>query len=313
MRATIDAVARAYMDLSLGRTQSPLRARLHSNEVGGVSLIMPALLESSGAAAVKIVSVFPQNPASDLPTIHAAVLVIDSQTGEIRALLEGGSLTAIRTGAGSGAATRALAREEASTVAILGAGVQARTQLEAMCTVRAIKKGWIFDRTTGSARSLIDEMAGQGSVPADLSVADSAEAAVANADVVCTATTSSTPVFPGIALRPGSHVNAVGSFMPEMEEVDLDVLKRARIFVDSREAALDEAGDLLGPIRRGELSPDAILAEIGEVLAGKTEGRTDGEQITYFKSVGVAVQDAAAAALALANAESAGLGQLLHL
>ncbi len=156
-------------------------------------------------------------------------------------------------------------------------------------------------------------MAGQGPIPEQVTVAASAAAAVEGADIICTATTSSQPVFPGAALKKGAHVNAVGSFTPEMEEVDLETLKRALIFVDSREAAMEEAGDLIGPIRRGDLSEGDIRGEIGEVLSGRIQGRTDSNQITYFKSVGVAVQDAAAAGQALLNAEQEGLGQVLEL
>lgn len=313
MPAAIEAMKLAYGRLSADQAQVPLRSRLESPEVGGVALVMPARLDGSGEMAVKLVSVFPQNPEQNLPTIHALVVVLDAHTGRPLALLEGAELTALRTGAGSGAATDTLARPDASSAAIFGSGAQARTQLEAVCAVRKIKTAFVYSPTEEHARAFAAEMAGKGSIPEPIHVADSPEQAVREAEIICTATTSHTPVFPGELLRAGAHVNAVGSFTPEMEEVDLTTLQRARVFVDSQAAALEEAGDLLGPIRRGEYKQQDIAGEIGEVMNGDLPGRTAPEQITYFKSVGVAVQDAAAAARALTGAQREGLGQLVEL
>lgn len=313
MAEAIEAMKAAFRQLSRGQAEVPLRSRLPVPAVEGVSLVMPAFLKDSREMAVKVVSVFPQNPALNLPTIHAAVLALDPETGQPTALIEGGALTALRTGAGSGAATQALARPDARSVAIIGSGVQARTQLEAVCTAREIERVRVFSLDTEEAQDFAHEMAGQSPIPAEVMVAPSPEAAVAEADIICTATTSSQPVFPGSALKPGAHINAIGSFTPEMEEVDLETLQRSWIVVDSLEAALEEAGDLLGPLRRGELKEEDIHGEIGQVLAGDIAGRSDPEQITYYKSVGVAVQDAAAAAWALRGAERQQLGQELEL
>lgn len=313
MADAIEAMKDAYLQLSNDQATVPLRGRLPVDPVKGVTLIMPALLTKSQEMAIKIVSVFPENAAKQLPTIHALVVALNPDSGRPTALLEGASLTAIRTGAGSGAATDLLARSEAASVAILGSSVQARTQLEAVCTVRSIERVWVYSPNEGHAQAFAEEMAGAGPIPNQVTVADSAEEAVANADIICAATTSSTPVFPGSALPSGAHINGVGSFRPDMEEVDLETLKRSAVFVDSREAALQEAGDLIGPIRRGEYHERQIRAEIGEVVSGSADGRTDDEQITFFKSVGVAVQDAVAAARAVARAESLGLGQVIEL
>lgn len=313
MAEAVEAMKDAYRQLSAGEAQVPLRGRLDAPEVDGIALFMPALLERSGEMAVKIVSVFPHNPVLDLPTIHALVVALDVRTGRPVALLEGASLTALRTGAGSGAATDALALPEAKSVTIFGSGVQARSQLEAVCTVRAIERAFVYSPTEEHARAFAQEMAGQGPIPDEVIVADSPEMAAREAHIICTATTSHTPVFPAAALQAGTHINAVGSFTPDMEEVDLDTLQRARVFVDSLEAALEEAGDLLGPIGRGEYSQEDIAGEIGEVLSGDLAGRTAEDQITYFKSVGVAVQDAVAAARALAGAETKDLGRVLEL
>ncbi len=312
MELAIDAMADAYSQLSADQAVVPLRGQLPVEEVGGVSLLMPALLPKSQEMAVKIVSVFPENRARQLPTIHALVLAIDPTTGQPTALIEGSSLTAIRTGAGSGLATRLLARPEAKSVGIFGSGVQARTQLEAVCTARAIERASVFSPNRDHAEVFAEQMAGQGLIPAHIDVADR-PADLMTADILCTATSSSTPVFDGSLLQPGTHINAVGSFTPEMEEVDLTTIERSTVYVDSREAVLEEAGELIGPIERGELKEEVIFAEIGEVVLGKAPRRTSDDQITFFKSVGVAVQDAVAAGRALAAAEAEDLGNLVEL
>ena len=305
-----DAIAsqkRAYAELSTGTAVMPLRTRLPVDDEA-VTLIMPAYLPETAALGVKLVSVFPRNPARGLPFVYAAVLVIDPDTGQPVALLEGGALTAIRTGAGAGAATDLLARPDAASVAIIGSGVQARTQLEAVCTVRQIRQVRVYSPNRAHAAAFAADMAGQDPIPAAVEVAGDAATAVAGADIVCAATTSFTPVFPGAALKPGAHVNGVGSYLPTMQEVDLTTVQRALVVVDSREAALAEAGDLIIPLQDGAISAGHIHAEIGEIVAGRKPGRRSATQITFFKSVGVAVQDAAAAAVALRNAEQLGLG-----
>jgi len=312
MAEAIGGMKYAFAQLSTGRADVPLRTQI---DVGGngVTLVMPAYLADSNDLAVKIVSVFPHNSQIGLPTIHALVLAVDTETGRPLALLEGGSLTAIRTGAVSGAATDLLAREDADTVAIFGSGVQARTQLEAVCTVRQIKEVRLFSLATRQAEQFAVEMAGRGPIPSSITIAADAGAAVRGADIICTATTSKTPVFDGALLKPGAHVNGIGSFMPEMQEIDLTTVQRALVVVDSRMAALAEAGDLIIPLQNGDISHDHITAELGEIVSGIHHGRTDADEITFFKSVGVAVQDAAAASIALANANARGLGTLIEL
>ncbi len=241
--------------------------------------------------------------------IHAAVVVIDAKTGEMLAMLEGGSLTAIRTGAGSGAATDFLARRDSHQVAIFGAGVQARTQLEAVCTVRKIEEAWVYDPNRKNVDQFIQEMTGKDPIPAHLHAADTPAQAASNADIICTATTSTTPVFPSDVVRPGTHINGVGSFTPAMQEIPANTVLKATVVVDSREAALAEAGDLIQLLANDLITEAHIQAEIGEVIAGTRLGRTSQDQITFYKSVGVAVQDAAAAQLALSNARTRGLGQ----
>jgi ornithine cyclodeaminase len=311
MAEAIAGMNDAFAQLSSGQATVPLRTQLPVPDRAGVALFMPAYLARSGDLAVKVVSVFPHNPEQGEPTIHAAVLVLDASNGRPRALLEGASLTAIRTGAASGAATDLLARPDARVAAILGSGVQARTQLEAICTVRPIGEVRLYSLDKAGAETFIREMAGRGPIPADIRLCAGPAEAVQGADIICTATTSSTPVFDGRDLSPGTHINAVGAYTPAMQEVDAATIRRAVVVVDSRAAAMAEAGDLIAPLEAGEITADHIVAELGEIVAGQKRGRTAPEQITYFKSVGIAVQDAVAARIALANAERQGLGQVV--
>jgi ornithine cyclodeaminase len=306
----VAAMKSAFAALSAGHAEMPLRGRLEVRPHDGITLTMPAFLAGPmQALAVKVVSVFPGNATLGLPVVQGVVLVLEPNTGRPVALLEGSTLTAVRTGAASGAATDLLSRPDSSVVAIIGAGVQARTQLEAVCAVRRIDAARIYSRTRRRAEALAAELAGQGDFPRDLRAADSPAEALADADIVCTATSSARPVLADADLKPGAHVNAVGAYRPEMQEVPAETVRRALVVVDAREAALAEAGDLLVPIRAGLFTTAHIYAELGEIVLGQKPGRTDGRQVTLFKSVGLAVQDAAAAALACANARALGLGR----
>jgi alanine dehydrogenase len=310
MKAMIAATKNAYAALSAGNAVVPQRIHLSISHHEGMSLFMPAYLQHNDeeALAVKTVSVFPNNAGRDLPIIHGAVLVLEADTGRPAALLEGGSLTAIRTGAASGAGTDILARPDARVAAVFGAGVQGRTQLEAVCTVREIEKVLVYDPQPDTLHTFIDEMAGCGPVPADIQPAESPKEAVSNADVICCATSSNQPVFDDQDLKKGVHINGVGSYTPQMQEIAPLTVQRAALFVDFRSAALKEAGDIIQPIQAGFFDEGHIQAELGEVISGVKPGRVNADQITFFKSVGVAVQDAVAARLALENARHMGLG-----
>ena len=311
MRDTIEAMKSAYASLSDGRAEVPLRTRLPIPPHEGLVLFMPAYVqaEADEALAVKIVSLFPGNPGRGLAFIQAAVLVLEADTGRALALLEGSSLTAIRTGAGSGAAIDLLARPDSRTMMVFGAGAQARTQVEAACTVRPIERVWVYDSNMELARKFAAEMAGRGPIPVDVKVANDSSAPLQHADIVCTATTSSTPVFADYNLKTGAHVSAIGSYTPEMQEVPAETVVRARVVADSISATLAETGDLVKPIQAGLITEKHIYAELGEIVLGQKAGRQSETEITYFKSVGVAVQDAMAAQVALKNAKEMGLGQ----
>lgn len=306
MKDAIAAMGEAFAQLSTGRADVPLRHQLRTR--GGITLLMPAYLRDTADLGLKVVSVNEGNAARGLPVVNAVVLVLDPDTGLPLALMDGTWLTALRTGAASGLATRLLAREDATIVALFGAGVQARTQLEAVRAVRPIREVRIVSRTAAAARRLAAEL--DGVTPR---VMDDAAEAVRGAHIVITATTSTAPVFPGAALEPGTHVNAIGAYTPEMRELDDDAVRSAVLIVDSREAALSEPGDIVIPIRSGAITPSHIRAELGEVAAGTRPGRTSADEITVFKSVGSAVQDVVVARLVLRAAESRGLGTLVEL
>ncbi|MEQ9398288.1 MAG: hypothetical protein RJQ04_03880 [Longimicrobiales bacterium] len=306
MPAAIEAMREAFVALSAGRAVAPVRLALESDR--GTHLFMPGHLRERGSLGAKIVSVNPDNPDRGLPVIHAVVLLVDPPTGRARALMDGTWITALRTGAVGGLAADLLARPEARVLTVFGAGVQARTQVAAVRCVRTIEEVRIVARTRASAERLAEEIQ-----DVEVRVMADRRAALEGADIVVTATDSATPVFDGRDIAPGTHVTGVGSFTPAMREVDTVLVGRARVFVDQRDAALEEAGDLAGPIADGDLTADVIVGEIGAVAAGTLPGRTSPDDITFFKSVGNAVQDVAVAARVLDVAERDGLGAVFSL
>ena len=313
MPAAIEAMRHAFKCLADGHALVPPRIHMNIKRHDGVSLIMPAYLDDglTEAMALKVVSLFPGNAARNLPRIQAAVLVFESHTGRCLAMLEGAALTAIRTAAACGLATEYLARPDARTVAIFGAGVQARTQLQAVCCVRKIKTAYIYDPVPGKAEAMIAELADRRDVCGDLRPAADATEAIAHADIICTASTATRPVFENDDLRRGVHINAIGSYQPHVREIPDETIVRARVFVDSRQACLEETGDLIQPIQAGLIDESHIQAELGELVLGTKRGRTGRRQITLFKSVGVAAQDAAAGRAAYVAAMHQDLGAVV--
>ncbi len=303
MKNAIAAVRSAFAQFSAQQANVPLRSRFHTDK--GVTLIMPAHLKQTGEFVLKVVSVYGGNPEKGLPTVAATVLVLDPETGMPLAFMDGDSLTALRTGAAGGLAADLLARKDARRAVLFGAGVQARTQLLAALEVRPLEEVAIIDPVPAAAERLAAEVATWKQVPVVKLGADSSEA-VAAADLIMAATTATIPLFDGNLLKPGTHVTGVGSFTPDMQEIDAVTVNRARVVVDSREACLAEAGDI---IKAGA----SIDAEIGEIVNGTWPGRQNEEEITFFKSVGVAAQDAAASAAVLAGAETHNLGQIIDL
>lgn len=292
MREAIEVVRQAFMELSNGTANVPPRIHLSIEKENATTLIMPAYLSQTQVLACKIVSVFPNNATKNQPVIFGLVTLFSAETGEPLAVIEGGSLTALRTGAASGLATDLLARQDAKTLAIFGAGAQSKTQIEGVCAVRNIEKIYVFSRRIEQTEQLINDL--QTKVNSEFIVANSPKQAVQNADIICTATTSETPVFDGNDLQDGTHINGIGSFKPQMQEVDFVTLNRClKIVIDSRENCLKEAGDLVQAIESNIISESDIYAEIGEIASGLRVSRESNDEITFFKSVGNAAQDAA--------------------
>lgn len=306
MAQAVETVKSAFAQLSAGRATVPVRTPVEVPQHNGVTLFMPAYLADDDHMAIKIVSVFNDNPARGLPLIHALVIVVDAATGQPQAAMDGTYLTALRTGAASGAATDLLARPDARSAAIFGAGAQGRTQLEAVHAVRSLERAWVYDLDAEAAAAYAREMAERLAVPVD--VAASAAQALEHADVICTATTATTPVFHDADLQAGTHVNAVGAYTPQMQELPAATVQRAKLVIDHLESSLEEAGDLIIPMNQGLFGQEHIYAELGEIAAGDKPGRTSDDEITLFKSVGVAVQDVATAAQVLEAAQRLGLG-----
>lgn len=305
MRDAIEAVRGGFLSLASGRARVPLR--MHLETPSGVALWMPAVVDAEGLG-VKAVAVFPANPARGLPTIHAAFLLQDADTGRPVGLVEGASLTALRTGAATGLATDLLARPDAGIVALLGCGAQARRQLEAVCAVRPVTQVRVYSPTSERREAFAAWAREQPWIRgASVFAAPSASAAVRGAEVVVTATPSRAPVFAAEDLSPGAHVNAIGAFTAQMREVPADVVRSARVVVDSLEAARAEAGDLIQAEREGAFHWDRAV-ELGRLLTDPSLGRRTPEEVTLFKSVGLAVQDVAVAALALRRAREQGVG-----
>lgn len=312
MRDAIDAMRKAFSLLAEGEVDMPQRAAIEIPKHDAVTLVMPAYVHVGNRLGAKLISVFPNNRGLDLPTIHAVVILLNAATGQPAALLEGTALTAIRTGAVGGLATDLLARRDASTLAILGSGAQARTQLEAVCCVRNIERVFVYSRTRAHAEQFAADMAGRDGAPASIEVSASAQEACLAADVVCAATRSATPVLRAADVRPGTHINAIGSYTPAMREIDADLVRGSTVFVDQRQAALAEAGEVIDCVKDGSLT-ESDLTELGEVVNGARPGRKTAEQITLFKSVGLAVQDVTAAQQALTAAMQKKLGAVVNL
>ncbi|MCW4036640.1 MAG: ornithine cyclodeaminase family protein [Candidatus Bathyarchaeota archaeon] len=297
MGEAIEAVEKAFGEYAKGSVRMPPRSTIMLEKHGGSVSLMPSYLEEANALATKIISIYPGNPEKGLPTTAAWIVVNDPETGMIEALLDGTYLTAVRTGAVTGVAARYLAPEGSRVAAIMGCGVQGRTQAWAvaeMCELETIR---VFDVSEESMRRFAEEMGPKLGV--EVVPSKSGEEAVRDADVVVTATTSREPVLRREWLGEKVHVSAIGSFYPDYRELDTETVKEAKVVVDSLEAIMEEAGDILIPIEEGAITEEHIYAELGELVLGRKMGRTDEDRLTVFKSVGLAIQDSSVASLVL--------------
>ncbi len=310
MGRCVEAMAGAFSALSSGEASMPLRTGLEMEADNATALFMPVYLPAISKVGVKTVTMARNNPAKGFPLIHAMMMVFDSSTGMPLAVMDGEVITAMRTGAVSGLATSLLARKDASSAAVIGTGAQGETQLEAVCEVRDIKKAYVFDLQQARANDFALKMAAKLNI--EVVTAESA-ATLQKAHVICTSTSSNTPVFDNSNISNGTHINGVGSYKPEMAEIPAQTIARAKVVVDQMQGCLAEAGDLIQPIQQGIITEDHIHGELGDLVTGKISSRKNDDEITVFKSVGVAVQDLITADLVLRIAQEKGLGTTLTL
>ena len=307
MNDLIDVMQQALVQFSGGEVRQPLRTVLEVGAQKAFFGVMPAYIPSPAALGTKLVSVFGSNADAGLPTHLATILLHDPQTGQLLALVDGRFITEARTAAVSAVSTRLLARDSASVLAIIGSGVQARSHLEAIGHVRALRSVRVWSPNARRRERFAAEMQPHTSAP--ISPAGSAEAALDGADIIVLATASREPVVRSASIPDGAHICAVGACRPDQREMDTDLVRRSRLFVDSRTGALAEAGDIVIPIREGAFDASHIAGELGELAAGRVAGRQSSGEVTVFKSLGMAVEDVAAAHLAFTRASAKGMGK----
>jgi ornithine cyclodeaminase len=307
MQTCIEVMTQALIALARGHVHLPLRMVMQPPEAVGVMALMPAYVAGESAAlGVKIINIFNGNPAKGKDSHQGTVMLFDAGTGEPLAVMNASTVTAIRTAAVSGVATRLLAREDASDLAIIGSGVQARSHLAAMTCVRSIRRVRVASRNFEHAQKFAAEL--QPQYAFSIEPKKTIEAAVRGADLIVTATSSSEPIIQRDWIAPGAHLNVVGASQPTAREVDTATMAASSLFVDRRESTLNESGDYLLAAREGAIGPEHIRAEIGEVLIGTKAGRTRPDEITLFKSLGLAVEDVASAAYVYRQAQVTQVG-----
>lgn len=310
MQKAIDAMEVAFASLSSGESRVPLRyvSKLPSN--GMLMLFKPAYVEKERRASIKILTQRESGTLQDIPTIQGLVLLLDTESGEILSMLDGTYITALRTGAASGLATRHFAPKDAQVMALFGCGAQGRSQLEAVLCERDIQRLFVFEKDKDTAEDFIREM--KKTFHVDMQYTEN-NSALGEVDIICTATNSCRALFSREDVKEGVHINAIGSFQPAMQELDPLLLQDARIFVDNAESCLKESGDLIKPISAGLFSENHIAGEIGEFLMNRIDGRGSDKEITVFKSVGVAIQDLVVASDIYNIALQEGIGEDIKL
>jgi ornithine cyclodeaminase/alanine dehydrogenase-like protein (mu-crystallin family) len=307
MGECITLMREALVSLAEGRAHQPLRTIVRPPDAAGMMGLMPSYISDARPAfGLKAICIFPGNPARGMDSHQGAVLLFSAETGELQAVVNASAVTAVRTAAVSGVATDALAREDACDLAVIGAGVQARSHVEAMSHVRPVRRCRVASRSVESARRLADELNGSYAFPVE--AAESIEDALRGADLVVTATNSAEAVVRREWVAGGAHINAVGSCTPNSRELDAETVAASSMFVDSVESTVNESGDYLRALREGAVEPGHIRAELGEVLKGTKPGRTSADEITLFKSLGLAVEDLAAARHLYDKARETGAG-----
>jgi alanine dehydrogenase len=311
MEGCMDVVAEALTSLARGDALMPLRTIVWLPDGSGGLAAMPSALPSAGALGIKVITVFPGNVGTELDSHQGAVLLFEGEHGRLLAIIDATEITAVRTAAVSGVATRLLARPDAVDLAILGSGTQARSHLEAMLSIRPIERVRVWSRTPERSEAFGRHASARYDVRVD--VVSTAREAVEDADLICTTTASPQPILSGAWLAPGAHVNAIGAVGPTNRELDTHAIERSRLYVDRRESASNEAGEFVQALAEGAIGQDHIVGEIGEVLAGMAPARQSREEITVFRGVGLAIEDLAAARLIYRRAVDEGAGVRVEL
>ncbi|MBI4339802.1 MAG: ornithine cyclodeaminase family protein [Chloroflexi bacterium] len=309
MKQAIAIMEQAFAELANGSVEMPQRTAMPDPQRAGLALFMPAHLKGMGALGIKNVTVYRNNPANHgLPTTLATITLLDPGTGAALAIMDGGYITAMRTGATCGVATRYMARQEASVAGVLGMGVQARTQLSGICAVRPIRRAVCFSVDAPPAQTaFVEQMSRELGIPVE--VARSVQEVVEQADVLALATSAQQPIMSGRWLRPGTHINSVGSHTPDAREMDTECVTRAsKVVCDLTSACMAEAGDFLIPIREGAFARERIHGDLGEMVTGRKRGRDNPSEITLFKTVGLSVEDIATAHFVYQEALRRGVG-----
>lgn len=311
MEACIDAVEASFLAHGRDEVIQPLRPFIRVPEKNGILAMMPGYVGPLAAAGIKVITVFYTNHGTEYDSHQGVVMLFDTSNGRLLAIADASSITAIRTAAASGVATRLLSREESSTLTMIGSGTQARTHVEAMLAVRPIETVRVWGRNHATAARFAEWARRTFDVSAQFA-ADIRDA-LRGADLVCTTTSSDDPLVLEDMLQPGMHVNAVGSSIASARELDAGAMKRCRLYVDSRESAVNESGDFILAMREGAIDESHIVAEIGEVLDGRRPGRGDPAEITLFDSLGLAIQDISAARAVYDRAVADGRGTMVEL
>ena len=288
MSEAITSMEVAFSSISSGDCYVPKRYIATTKDNYLTILFKPSFVNNQDKSCVKVLTQKNINSIQDVPTILGLVLLFDNVTGEILSIMDGSYITALRTGAASGMATKYLSREDSRNLAIFGCGEQGRTQLIAINDVRELEKIWVFDNLPQQAEKFVEEM--RCKTKANIEIANDLDV-LNDVDIICTATNSEKPLFCKSNLRSGTHINAIGSFQPKMQEIDHKIIRSSRVYFDDQEACMNESGDLLNVFKDHSLPNDNIIGEIGDYLLNKITGRTSDEEITLFKSVGTAIQD----------------------
>ena len=316
MSDIIEADKEALSIYSSHKSNIPLRSNLDIPEYKGQCLFMNGYAAPAKALGVKIVSVYPENINKNLTSVPATMVLVDAETGVVNSLIDGTYLTRLRTGAISGLATDILSRKDSKILALFGTGGQAVTQLEAVLTVRKIEEVRVFDIFQDRAKEFAKKMSEKFSKKFNVRIiaAESSDKAIENADIITTVTTSKKPVFDASKVKKNVHINGVGSYTPDMQEIPEDILVKAnKIYVDTRDGAINESGDLITPIKKGLIKKEKINGELGEVINGQIKGRENDDEMTFFKTTGSAVLDLVAAQKIYEMAKTKGVGQMVDL